>query len=312
MPKQPKIFLNTINPKVMKIAIGAAAGNVGSRTARRLSAAGIETILIGRHGSHLSALNLPNAQIRLADLGDAQQVVKATQGAEALLWLVPPTLAVPSLKGWYEAVTAAGVAAVRANRIRRVVLVSSLGVGMADHLGTITYAANMEQAFYETGSHVVALRPGYFMENFLLQRHDILQNGFFAFPYEEDHDIPFVSTDDIGDAAAAYLADPTWAGQWTRNLMGPRNLTLPEAAQRISTVLGRPVQYRKVAYEAVREQFAALGASATVQKELDDLYRALGDPHGAYATPRTPEANTPTFLEQVIRTKLLGSSQSEN
>lgn len=296
----------------MKIAIGAAAGNVGSRTARQLSAAGLETILIGRSGSHLSALDLPNAQIRPADMSDAQQVVKATQGADALLWLVPQTLTVPGLKGLYEAVTAAGVAAVRANRIKRVVLVSSLGAGMADHLGTITYAAEMEQAFYETGCHVVALRPGYFMENFLLQRHDILEHGFFAFPYEEDHDIPFVSTDDIGDVAAAYLSDATWAGQWTRNLMGPRNLTLPGAARLISTVLGRPVQYRKVTYEAVAQQFAALGASATVQQELDDLYRALGDPHGAYATPRTLEANTPTFLEQVIRTKLLDSSQPGN
>jgi hypothetical protein len=96
MPKRLEIFLNTINPKAMKIAIGAAAGNVGSRTARQLSAAGIETLLIGRNGSHLSALDLPNAQIRPADMSDAQQVVKATQGADALLWLVPQTLTVPA------------------------------------------------------------------------------------------------------------------------------------------------------------------------------------------------------------------------
>lgn len=289
----------------MKIAIGTATGNIGSRTARKLAATGIETILIGRNKQALSAMTLAGATIRIADVSNVDQVVQATDGAEALLWLVPPAIGVPSLKGWYEAVTQAGITAALFNGINRVVLITSLGVGMADNMGTITYVSEMEKAFNAAIPHVVALRPGYFMENFLSQRDDILHNGFFSFPYEVDHDLPFISTDDIGDVAAGYLADPTWAGQWSRNLMGPRNLTMTEATHVLSVVLERPVRYKQTDYSALPAQFATWGASATVQQELKDLYRALGDSQGVYATPRTLEVNTSTTFEQFATGKLL-------
>lgn len=35
------------------------------------------------------------------------------------------------------------------------------------------------------------------------------------------------------------------------------------------------------------------------------LFQALGDPNGAYATPRTAEAYTPTSFQEFVRTHLL-------
>ena len=48
-----------------------------------------------------------------------------------------------------------------------------------------------------------------------------------------------------------------------------------------------------------------MGASAEVQREMGNLFRALGDPDGVYATARTPEATTPTTFEQFVKSKLL-------
>jgi len=58
-----------------------------------------------------------------------------------------------------------------------------------------------------------------------------------------NHDIPWISTDDIGDEAAKYLLDDDWAGQWTCNLMGPENLTLLETTAILSQVLDLPLEY---------------------------------------------------------------------
>jgi len=63
------------------------------------------------------------------------------------------------------------------------------------------------------------------------------------FPYASNHDIPWISTDDIGDEAAKYLLDDDWAGQWTCNLMGPENLTLLETTAILSQVLDLPLIY---------------------------------------------------------------------
>ncbi|WP_170179764.1 NmrA family NAD(P)-binding protein [Flavivirga rizhaonensis] len=289
----------------MKIVIGAAAGNVGSRIAKKVSAANHSVALLGNRLHALENLNIPNSSSYEVDMSDVEQVVTHTKGADALFWLVPPALGVSSLKEWYDDVIAAGVAAIKENKIPRVVVLSSLGAGASDNLGTVTYVGNMEKAFKEVASNVVFLRPGYFMENFLLQKNDILKNGYFSFPYATDHDIPFVSADDIGDMAAEYLMDARWAGQWTRNIMGPSNITLKEAADIFSAELQQEIVYKQVSYDEIKNQFAQFGANDTVQKELVELYMALGDPNGAYATPRTFEAHTPTTLGDVIRNKFI-------
>jgi uncharacterized protein YbjT (DUF2867 family) len=125
------------------------------------------------------------------------------------------------------------------------------------------------------------------------------------FPYASDHDIPWISTDDIGDAAAHYLLSEQWAGQWTRNLMGTENLTLLEATATLSQVLNCSIDYVQVSLESLQQQFAAMGATAEVQQQMSELLCALGDPDGIYATARTPEALTHTTFEQFVRSKLL-------
>jgi uncharacterized protein YbjT (DUF2867 family) len=142
------------------------------------------------------------------------------------------------------------------------------------------------------------------MVGFLTQVDSIRRDNTVSFPYASDHDIPWISTDDIGDEAAKYLLDDRWAGQWTRNLMGAENLTPLETAAILSKVLARPIEYVRVTIESIEQQLASFGATPDVQTELGRLFRALGDPDGVYATARTSEAITPTTFEKFVRTKL--------
>lgn len=289
----------------MRIVIGAAAGNIGRRVAELVLAAGADAVLLVRQPEALPTHLLRQARIETVDLADAEGVVAASRGADALFWLVSPHLGAPDWEQWYQAVGAAGAAALRENGIPRAVLVSSLGAGAAPGLGTVSYIGDTERRFNETGASVVHLRPGYFMQNLLLQATLMVREGLVAYPYAEDHDIPWVSAVDIAAAAGRYLLDPTWAGQWARNLMGPANLTLPQCAAIIAELWGRPVRYQRQSYPDLQQRLAQLGVSARGQAELMQLYQALGDPSGVYATPRTPEAVTPTTFREFVRTELL-------
>jgi uncharacterized protein YbjT (DUF2867 family) len=91
------------------------------------------------------------------------------------------------------------------------------------------------------------------MENFLEQVESIQRDRKVYFSYASDHDIPWISTDDIGDEAAKYLLDDRWAGQWTRNLMGSENLTLMEATAVLSQLLDHPIEYVRVAIESIQQ-----------------------------------------------------------
>ncbi|GGH71179.1 uncharacterized protein YbjT (DUF2867 family) [Filimonas zeae] len=291
----------------MKIAIGAATGNIGSKVATLLAQQGHETILLGRSAEKLQALAIPNAVIATADIADATAITAATQNVDALFWLVPPGTTAQSFQTWYQDIAAAGAAAVTANYIPRVVTVSCIGAGAAPDLGTVTYAAYLEEAFNNTSASVVHLRPGYFMDNFLLQQAAIEQ-GYFTFPYAPDHDIPFISSEDIAAVAAGYLADNNWSGKWTRNLMGPANITPEQAAGIFTEALGKPVVYQRQSNEELQNQLQAFGLNKVMTHEIMHLYAALGDTDGVYATPRTAEAYTPTTLRQFIQNRLLTQS----
>jgi uncharacterized protein YbjT (DUF2867 family) len=297
----------------MKIVIAAASGNIGRRTAEKVIQAGAETVLLARHPEKLADLVDRGAIVHKIGSDDSQGLIEITQQADALFWLTPPKLDVPNLRDWYLQTAKAGANAVRANGIPRVVNISSIGAGAKPNLGTISFGGNVESIFNQTTANVVHLRAGYFMENFLAQAEAIQRDRVVRFSYASDHDLPWISTDDIGDVAAQYLLDRHWAGQWTRNLMGPENLTLLETSAILSQVLdcstaeGAPkvIEYVQVSIESLQQQFAAMGATAEVQREMGDLFRALGDPDGIYATARIPEAFTPTTFEQFVRKTLL-------
>jgi uncharacterized protein YbjT (DUF2867 family) len=289
----------------MKIVIAAASGNVGRRTAEKVVQAGAETILLTRQPEKLADLATQGATVQPVSSDDPQGLIEVTQKADALFWLTPPQLNAPSLRDWYRQTAIIAARAVQENHIKRVVNISSVGAGAGTDLGTVTFAGTVETIFNQTGSNVLHLRPGYFMENFLEQIKFIQQDNAIYFPYANDHDIPWISTDDIGDEATRYLLDDRWAGQWTRNLMGPENLTLSKTTAILSRVLHRSIDYVQVTVESIQQQLALAGATLDVQQELGNLFRALGDPDGIYATARTPEAITPTTFEQFATHKLV-------
>lgn len=289
----------------MKIVIAAASGNIGRRAAEKVVQAGAETVLLTRQPEKVADLAAQGATVKPISSDDPQGLIEATQDADALFWLTPPKLDAPSLRDWYSQTAMIGARAVRENGIKRVVNISSLGAGAEANLGTVTFVGTVESIFNESCSNVLHLRPGYFMENFLGQVKFIQQDNAVYFPYDSDHDIPWISTDDIGDEVAKYLLDDRWAGQWTRNLMGAENLTLPEATAILSRLLNRSIKYVQVTVESIQQQFALTGATPDVQQELGKLFRALGNPNGIYAITRTPEATTSTTFEQFAIHKLL-------
>ncbi|SEU22219.1 NmrA family NAD(P)-binding protein [Stigmatella erecta] len=288
----------------MKIVVTAASGNIGARVAEQVVAAGAEAVLLSRHPAKLAALSARGAQVLPVGSDDAPGLLSAAKGAEALFYLAPPNPGAKDLRDWYLQTATAAAQAVREHRIPRVVCISTVGANANAPLGTVSFAAEVEEIFNRAAPNVLHLRPGYFMENCLAQVEP-LRHGVLSFPYAEDHDLPWISTDDIGDVAAKYLLDGSWAGHWTRNLLGPENLTLTEVAALLTRVSGKPVRYERVSEEALQQQLRAQGVSPTVQKQLGDLFRALGDPQGIYATARTPEAFTPTTFEAFARNKLL-------
>lgn len=182
---------------------------------------------------------------------------------------------------------------------------SSLGVNLDETSGNLAYAAEMELAFDKLDADVLSLRPGYFMENLLTQVQPLQVQKQFSFLFEPDFNIPFISTDDIGDVAARYLLDTKWAGHWKLNLMGPESLTCAQVSARLSALLPHAVTYQQGSVQEIKAMLAHFGAPSEVQQELTNMSQTLASDRGPYATTRTPESHTPTSFEQFAKLKLL-------
>jgi len=279
----------------MPIAITTPTGHIGSRLTRRLFDAGEDLTLLVRNPEKLPADIRAKARIETGDLTDAAFVARATAGADALFWLTFVPFNSPDPRGAAAHQASVAAEAVRANRIARVVNLSSFGAHHASGYGPVSNVQMVENALNDAGENVLHLRPGSFMENYLNYVPTLRSAGSIFAPFPGDVALPTIATRDIGDAAAEGLLDRSWTGRRYRGLHGPADLTGDEAAAILGETLGRPVRHVQVSPEQAREALLGMGAGPAFADAYVEMYQGFAhDP--TPAEPRSPETTTPTTL----------------
>jgi uncharacterized protein YbjT (DUF2867 family) len=128
----------------------------------------------------------------------------------------------------------------------------------------------VEQLAVESGLAWVSLRPAVFATNFAgMWSAQIRAGDVVGGPYAAASSAPIVESDISAVAARALLTDDL-VGQRIP-LTGPQAFTNSELVGVIGDVLGRPLQYREVPAELVRQRFIGLGFTA----EFADAYTAM-------------------------------------
>ncbi|MCV7410488.1 nucleoside-diphosphate sugar epimerase [Mycobacterium florentinum] len=128
----------------------------------------------------------------------------------------------------------------------------------------------VERLAVDSGLAWVSLRPTVFATNFAgMWAAQIRAGDVVAGPYAAASTAPIVESDIAAVAARALLTDEL-VGQRVP-LTGPQALTNSELVDVIGAVLGRPLQYREIPADAVRQRFIDLGFGA----EFGDAYTAM-------------------------------------
>jgi uncharacterized protein YbjT (DUF2867 family) len=128
----------------------------------------------------------------------------------------------------------------------------------------------VEQLAADSGLAWVSLRPSVFATNFAgMWAAQIRAGDVVAGPYAAASTAPIAEGDIAAVAARALLTDEL-VGQRVP-LTGPQAFSNSELAQLIGTVLGRPLQYREIPPDAVRQRFIGLGFGA----DFADAYMAM-------------------------------------
>jgi uncharacterized protein YbjT (DUF2867 family) len=285
----------------MRIAVTTPTGHIGSQLCRCLLEAGQNLVLLARDQSKVQDFQQHGAQVKQGSLDDAAFVTQATAGCDALFWLSPHDMKSNDPRGFDNRCGKAAAAAIRANRIPRVVNISSVGAQLDRGTGPISGLHDVEQVLDAACQNVTHLRPGFFFENFLWQVKSMQESSSIFMPVDGSIPLPMIATKDIAAAACKVLQDQSWQGRQVRGLHGPADLTLNEAAKQISRGAGQNIRYVKVSDDQARKAMQAMGMSNAAIDWLLEMYRSFNSGLCRPAEPRTSETTTPTTLEQFAR-----------
>ncbi|MFA6148399.1 MAG: NAD(P)H-binding protein [bacterium] len=277
-----------------------ATGNIGSRIAEILLAAGESVRVVGRERVRLGPLAAKGADPWPGDLADTAFLERAFAGARGAFLLLPPRYDAPDFRAYQDQLGASLVSALSKARVPRIIALSSIGAHLAEGTGPILGLHALEGRLSALkDAEVVVLRPAYFMENHLWGIPLIRNQGIYGSPIRPDVPIPMVATADIADAAALMFIEGIFHGHTIRYLLGPKDLTMSEATRILGEAIGNPgLKYVRFSEDDARNAMAGAGMSGSVVEGMLEMQRGFNAGIIRPTRERNAESTTPTTLER--------------
>ena len=285
------------------IVITTPTGAIGHQLLEKVIDSGEKIRVIVRDASKIPAHIRERVEVIEGSHGEAAVVDKAFAGADSVFWLVPPDFKATSLEQAYVGFSRPAAEAIRKHGVRRVVIVSAIGRSWPGDAGYVSASVAMDKLFESTGvSCRVLTMPG-FMDNLLRQVQPIKSQGMFFGTRDPESKDPYCATRDIAAIAAKWLLDNAWTGQEDVAVLGPEDISCNDMAQILSDVLGKPVRYQQIPFEALKSQISGQGASEAMAQGMVDMMIAKNNGLD-HAAARTPEGTTATSFRQWCEEKV--------
>jgi uncharacterized protein YbjT (DUF2867 family) len=279
------------------IVITTPTGTIGQQVIEKLQDSGEAIRVIARDPSRLSARARERVEVVQGLHGDSDVVNQAFEGADSVFWVVPPDFQANNVETRYVEFVRPACDAFKSRGVKRVVAVSALGRGWPKPAGLVSASVAMDDLITSTGVGFRAMTMPSFMDNFLRQVEPIKNQGMFFSPISGDLKAPTCATRDIAAVAAKLLLDSSWSGSGNVPVLGPEDLSHNEMAQIISEVLGRPVRFQQIPFEAFKARLIESGASESMAKGMVEMMVAKNEGLDNME-PRTAESTTPTSFRQ--------------
>jgi uncharacterized protein YbjT (DUF2867 family) len=260
--------------------------------------------VIGRSAARLQQFVDRGAEAAVGDLKDSGFLTRAFTGATAVFAMIPPDYTATDFRAYQNEIGASLATAITNSGVRYVVSLSSQGAELSDGTGPIVGLHDQEERLSRlAGVNVLHLRPGYFMENLLMNIPLINQLGITGSAMNGDRKFAMIATRDIAAHVAERLVKRDYTGMHVHDLLGQRDLSLSEATDVIGRRIGYPdLRYVQFSYEEAAQGMTEMGFSADVCNLFIEMSKALNDGIYGVNRPRTPENTTPTSIEEFAET----------
>jgi len=221
--------------------ISGVTGHVGSVVARDLLARGKKVRVIVRNAEKGAAFTKQGAEAAVGSLDDLAFLTATLRGATAFFSLLPPNYGAPDPYAAQRQVSDVIAEAVKAAKVPRVVMLSSVGADLDKGTGPIKGLHYLENALLKTGAVLTAIRAGMFQENVGNSVGPARAQGmYYNFMPSADVAMPMIATRDIGMLAAEQILTGARKPE-VIDLQGPA-YTQRQVADRLGAAIGKTLQ----------------------------------------------------------------------
>lgn len=248
----------------MKYLVFGATGNVGSRVAHRLIAAGSRPSVFVRDANKAREMFGDQVDIHTGDLeAPGFSLTAALDGVDGIFLLTDG----PHLHEHDRAISAAAYQA----GVAHIVKLSTLDVRTG--IGTGPWHAAGEVAIRESGIPFTFIQAAGFMSNALSWSHSIRNEGILRFSTGEGK-IAFIHPGDIAAVAATALLARENDGR-ALVITGPEALSYREMAATIGRTIGKSIDVEEVSDQQARANAVAWAGEGPYVDALVDIWRAV-------------------------------------
>jgi uncharacterized protein YbjT (DUF2867 family) len=271
----------------MNYVITGSLGNISRPVSEKLIAAGHKVSIITHSNERANDIEAMGATALVGSVEDPAFLRKAFGGADAVYTMVPPKWDAADWKKHIGQVGKNYAEALKANQVKYVVNLSSIGAHLANGVGPVSGLYLVEQALNSLeDTNVLHIRPGYFFSNYYGSIGMIKNMGILGSNNPAGNSMVLSHTSDIAEVVASALLQLAFKGHSVKYLASDER-TFDETAKVLGNAVGNPnlpwVEFtdeQSVAgmlqaglNEEVAKNYTEMGAAMRTGIMMEDFYK---------------------------------------
>jgi uncharacterized protein YbjT (DUF2867 family) len=263
--------------KVSTVLVTGATGTVSTALLGALKGKpGLRLRALVRDPGKAESLKKDGVEVVAGDLEEPVTLPEAFDGVD-ILWLLTPASALEPSMG-----SNAVVAAKRA-KVKHIVRNSAIKAGHDAPNRNGRLHALVEESVKASGIPWTILRPHYYMQNLLSSASSVASDGTLYMNMGQGR-VGTIDGRDVGVFAARVIEDPDRHAGKTYTPTGPESIDMAAAAEALSDLLGKHVNYVALPQEAAQQAMLGFGLSRWFVGNVVDYGRVYSEGWGDFVT----------------------------
>lgn len=257
-----------------KYVITGSLGNISKPVVASLVKAGHEVAVITSNAARVKDIEALGAKALVGSIQDQAFLDNALKGAEVVYTMIPPVWQTNDWRATQREFARSYTEAIKANHIKYIVNLSSIGADVPEGVGPVTGLYEFEQMLNEIpGLNVKHLRPSFFYPNFLAQIGLIKQAGIMGANYGKEK-LFLVHPKDIAAAAEEELLKLNFTGSSVRYIIGDER-TGQEIAAALGKAIGKDLNWVEFTDDQQLQGLLGAGLAPSIANGYTEMGNAI-------------------------------------